>query len=430
LTLTDETHDHRREVSLTRHPALALLLLVGCTGGQHYADFDGGSDGRGPDAAPSDARPDAYVPDADPAGPLVVDGQSAEIVLGQPDFNTGTANTGGVSAHSMEYPTGIASDGTYLWVVDGGNERALRWEPLPNDSSTDADMVLGRPSLTDNASIVGVTLGHFSSNSEGPHIAISGTTLVISDTFWNRVLIWNPLPTTPGQAANIVLGQTTTSGYGSGNGAGQLFRPRGVWTDGTRLVVADAANNRVLIWTTFPTSSGESADLVLGQSNFGLSTAPPATPTASSMSPFDVHYDGTRFYVTDGDAHRVMVWNGFPSTTNEAADYAIGQPDLTTDTAGTTASSLRGPSGIAVLGDALFIADSVNDRVMIWQPIPTASGGDAAHVLGVDDFITPGGTPAATQESLNNPLDVVVVGDKLYVTDNLHHRVLRYGLNP
>ena len=34
-----------------------------------------------------------------------------------------------------------------------------------------------------------------------------------------------------------------------------LASPTGVWSDGTRLVVADKSNNRVLIWNSFPTTN-------------------------------------------------------------------------------------------------------------------------------------------------------------------------------
>ena len=44
--------------------------------------------------------------------------------------------------------------------------------------------------------------------------------------------------------------------------------PTGVATDGQRLVVADTDNNRVLIWNSIPTSNNQPADVVVGQSGF------------------------------------------------------------------------------------------------------------------------------------------------------------------
>lgn len=411
----------------------SVLLLATCGVDQDpYTNPDArvvDSGGDPIDAAPPDATdPDADVPDAGPGATIVVDGQSAELVLGQPNFNTETENTGGLGGASLKSISGLASNGSLLWALDLANCRALRFDPMPTGSGEAADLALGTTSLTAN-DCTGASASDFGMQGEGPHAAISGTKLVVSDTFYNRVAIWNPLPTTNGQAANIVLGQTSFGPITGGNSSSKLNRPRGVWTDGTRLVVADAANHRVLIWTTFPTANGEAADLVLGQTGFDLATAP-ASPTASNMDgPTGVHFDGTRLYVADRGQNRVMVWNGFPTTNNEAADYAIGQPDLTTEAAGTSATTLRSPQSIAVAGDALFIADELNDRILAYTPIPTASGATAAHVLGHDDFTTGGGTTAASQESLDNPIDLVVVGDKLYVADMNNNRIVRFGLN-
>ncbi|MGB8215318.1 MAG: hypothetical protein WCE68_17350 [Anaerolineales bacterium] len=57
----------------------------------------------------------------------LADGADASYVLGQPDFVTGTANTGGISATSLWYPSGITYDpaAQVLWVADTYNNRLL-----------------------------------------------------------------------------------------------------------------------------------------------------------------------------------------------------------------------------------------------------------------------------------------------------------------
>lgn len=414
---------------------LPLFLLVSCTGGPHYSGFDAGDDidatpgevDASPDAldASVDAMPiDAPPPDAAPVGPIVTTGQNAELVLGQPNFTSATANNGGVSASSLWNPAGVAGEGTQLWVTDG-NHRALRWDPMPSVNNEDADRVLGHTLLTDGSD-PGATAS--ASTLRIPsQVEINGTKLIISEG--NRVLAWTSLPTTNGQAANRVLCQSSFSGIASGSAANQCSAPRGIWTDGVRLAVADSGNNRVLIWTTFPTANGEAADIVLGQTDFGMSTSP-SSATASNMKlPRDAYFDGTRFYVADFGQNRVMVWNGFPSSNNQGADLVIGQPNLTSKDAATTQSGLYGPFSVAVAGDALFVADFTNDRVMVWTPIPSQSGAQASYVLGVDNFTTAGGSPAATQASLDGPMSVSVVGNKLFVADYTHNRVMRFGLN-
>ena len=46
-----------------------------------------------------------------------------------------------------------------------------------------------------------------------------------------------------------------------------------VYSDGTHLFVADYDNNRVLIWNNIPTSNGQAANMVLGQPNMTSSLA-------------------------------------------------------------------------------------------------------------------------------------------------------------
>jgi hypothetical protein len=410
-----------------------------CASGRRWASVDTGDglsgqcEDTGPDAgvgpdARTDARPttDANTTDAMP-GEIVTDNQAAEIVLGQPDFMTNTENTGGVSAQSLDYPNGIASDGTTLWVTDSGNARALGWSPLPTASHASANLILGKSSFADSSPPIGISASNIGNTCCGPAVAIAGTKLVIADTTRNRVLIWSPLPTTPGQAANAVLGQSSFSTYSSGNASTQMAHPWGVWTDGTRLAVADSDNSRVLIWTSYPWTGG--ANLVLGQADFGSSTIV-SPPTASSMKwPSAVYFDGTHFFVADSGNNRVLVFNGFPSTKDQAANYVIGQPDLISSSAAVTASGLSNPKALAVAGTALFVADQTANRVLVFDPIPTSSGASAKHVLGQPGPNTSTKPTTASQTNMWQPAGLVVVGKELYVVDNSQHRVLRFGLN-
>ena len=65
---------------------------------------------------------------------------------------------------------------------------------------------------------------------------------------------------TTGQDADIVLGLT-----GFDRAEPTLFNhPMKVATDGTGLVLADTWNNRVLIWNSIPTENNKRPDLVIG----------------------------------------------------------------------------------------------------------------------------------------------------------------------
>ena len=77
-----------------------------------------------------------------------------------------------------------------------------------------------------------------------------------------------------------------------------LSSPTGVLIVGSRLLVADQQNSRVLIWNTFPTQANQPADLVLGQeqlstiNNTSFAPAQRLLPQATRLSS-----DGTRLVV-------------------------------------------------------------------------------------------------------------------------------------
>ena len=85
------------------------------------------------------------------------------------------------------------------------------------------------------------------------------------------------------QPADIVLGQPDfTTDVINNNGSNSTGSPSaknmnmpydGVFSNGTQLFVDDQKNQRILIWNTFPTSSFQAADVVLGQPNFSCGVA-------------------------------------------------------------------------------------------------------------------------------------------------------------
>ena len=121
-----------------------------------------------------------------------------------------------------------------------------------------ASLVLGRGEIASNGAQTGLALPQ--------DVLVIGTKLIVADQNNSRVLIWNTLPTDNRQA-DVVLGQpdlsTTQADYG-GVGAQGFRGSNGVASDGTKLIVADRFNHRVMIWNTFPTTDFEPADIVLG----------------------------------------------------------------------------------------------------------------------------------------------------------------------
>ncbi|MEL6669263.1 MAG: NHL repeat-containing protein [Bacteroidota bacterium] len=183
------------------------------------------------------------------------------------------------------------------------------------------------------------TSRHFLGEANNPLLAPRGVhlingKLIVADTGQNRVFIWNQLPESPYADADVVLGQTeansTARNAGGQAGASTLLYPSGLWSDGQKLVVCDAWNHRVLIWSKFPSRHGQPADIVLGQPDFtshepnvgGVSSL----PTAKSLNwPYGVDSDGQRLFIADTGNRRVLIFNSWPEQSYEAASHVIGK---------------------------------------------------------------------------------------------------------
>ena len=102
-------------------------------------------------------------------------------------------------------------------------------------------------------------------------------------------------------------------------------------SDGVHVVVADTDHNRVLIWNRIPTSNNAPADVVVGQQTFNTASVPGNTPNAKSMrGPQGVWIQNGRLYVADTQNNRVLIFNRIPTSNGVAADVVLGQPDFTT----------------------------------------------------------------------------------------------------
>jgi sugar lactone lactonase YvrE len=128
------------------------------------------------------------------------------------------------------------------------------------------------------------------------------------------------------------------------------------------------------------------------------------------------------------------------------ADYVLGQPDLTSSASGGGATHLHGPVDVAVGPTGqVFVADFRNSRVLVWNNASalTTNGQAADFVIGQPDLTTIGPDPfaagpgncydetrVATATNLCGPEAVAVdaAANRLYVSDTYNHRVLMYDL--
>lgn len=303
----------------------------------------------------------------------MVNGQAADLALGQSDVTMRAANRGAAtSAAALNTPLGVAVDDSgNVYIADWGNNRVLGYQS-PIEHGQAADMVIGQPDFISNTANNG---GISTSSLNGPRAVATDEqgNLYIADTNNHRVLEYN-MPFASDTTADNVFGQpnfASNSANNGGIGASSLNNPESLAVDRAgNLYVADGNNYRVLVYDT-PLTANTIADRVLGQPDFASGTAENGQPSASRFSPFSdnglaVDDDGN-LYVSDEGNHRVLAFTA-PITSNMAAGYIFGQPDFVSkipNNGGVSATSLRGAVGVAVDSSSnLYVGDVFNYRVL------------------------------------------------------------------
>jgi len=224
-------------------------------------------------------------------------------------------------------------------------------------------VVVGQTDFTSSSSGLSAT------KISGPESAfITSDKLLIADSLNNRVLIFNSIPTSNGASADIVLGQTVFTANGNGTSATTLKNPTDVWSDGTRVIVSDEGNNRILIWNTFPTANGQAADVVVGQSDFTSGGNGTAADKFWRQWNFTASAVSNQLFVTDLDNHRVLIFNTIPTANGASADVVLGQDTFTTRTTGCTQSAINWPCGVCVIDETrIIMIDANNNRALIFE---------------------------------------------------------------
>src|SRR5215831_4787144 len=265
-----------------------------------------------------------------------------------------------------------------------------------------------------------------------------------------------------GQAARLVIGQETFTSQDPSSSDTVLGAASGIAYAADTLFVADAnrvsatpENHRVLLFknlsSQLPTPAAQldynrkcpvclgQATVVLGQPNFTTTDESIAATQNSLRQPTAVASDGVHVVVADTNHNRVLIWNSIPSFNDQPADVVVGQPNFTsTSIPGNTpnAQSMRGPQGVWIQNGRLYVADTQNNRVLIYNRIPTSNGAAADVVLGQPNFTTfvqPDLTQQQTGAKANlllNPVSVTSDGTRLFVTDLGYNRVLIWNSIP
>jgi uncharacterized repeat protein (TIGR01451 family) len=372
--------------------------------------------------------------------------QSADVVIGQPNFTSGDVNQGNANpaANTLNAPHDVYSDGTKLFIGDRENNRVLIYNTIPTSNNASADVVIGQADFTGGDANRG---GDPAANTLDDLAGVfsDGTRLFISDNENNRLLIYNTIPTTNNASADVVVGQadftSNDEDQGGDSAANTQENTHPVWTDGTRLIISEWNNNRVLIYNTIPTTNNASADVVIGQPDFNSDGENQGGSVGANTikNAAGVCSDGTRLIISDCLNNRVLIYNTIPTTNHASADVVIGQADFTSgeinqtgQAADVAANTLHRPHAVYTDGTRLFIADEYNKRILIYNTIPTTNNASADVVIGQPDFTSndenQGGDNPAANTLSRQASGVFSDGTRLFIADHRNNRVLIYNI--
>lgn len=333
----------------------------------------------------------------------------------------------------MYSPRGVFLGDDVLVVADSGNHRVLLWHGVPTADEQPADVVLGQPDGSTEGRAAGGRGPERGMNLPTGVLVYDGR-LLIADAWHHRILIWDEVPARTDAAPDVILGQRDASSVrpnaGATCSASSFYWPFGIAMVGDTFWVADTGNRRVLGWRNGIPDPGRPADVVLGQpdashreENRGESAGP-----ASFRWPHDIAGNEHLLLVADAGDHRVMGWSPAPDA-DAPAKMLLGQPDFGSADEWPygphTGDRFRFPYAIGLAQDTLAVADTANNRILLWDGVP-ADGRAADHVLAQPNFGTNGENRWASvqRDTLCWPYGLSLCGDRLAVADSGNNRVV------
>lgn len=444
---------------------LILALLAGCGGGSDDGDDVGRpepeppaappDDGNGSDDDDDDGNGNGDDDDTDDnSDPAFTNFQAASLVIGQQDFSGGEPHKGGSGpdAGSLNMPLGAAAyadEANVLFIADSANARVLGFTAIPDANNVNAAFVLGQPDFTTTERVVAAN------SMDSPEaVTTTGGNLMVTDTDLNRVTVYNGIPTTGEEEPVLVVGQQSLDTRTGACDRQTLIHPHAHFlTPDGKLLIADAANNRVLVWNEMPQENGAPADFVLGQSGFENCSF---LENENFKHPAAIWSDGEQLIVADSEKHRILIWNTFPTESFQAPDVILGQSSIAnvepndddqdgvadgewegttgpdgvphwTENGDATARTLSYPRSLDVVDGKLYVADMDNHRVLVWNRIPQTSFAPADVVIGQGSFANNepnAGEAEPDERGFQRPVGVKVIGGQMLVTEWENSRVL------
>ncbi|MCS6880786.1 MAG: NHL repeat-containing protein [Oscillochloridaceae bacterium] len=363
-----------------------------------------------------------------------------------PSLRLGAESPGGLALPAarptpaqLYAPRGVYLDDERLVVADTGNHRVLIWRGLPDHNGAPADVVLGQPDFTSEGPAAG---GRGPAN--GMHlptgVLVVAGRLYVADAWHHRVLVWERVPERLAEPPDYALGQTGLNAVEPNRGGApdalSLYWPYGLGWSAGWFYVADTGNRRVLGWRGLP-EPGRAPDLILGQpmpTAHDENRGGPPGP-ASFRWPHAIAGDATTLYVADAGNHRVLGWSP-PPEADRPADLVLGQPDFASSSELAHVPQgprrLRFPYALALEGQRLAVADTANNRVLLWNHAPRRGAfAPADVVLGQANFDDHGENRwrAVASDTLCWPYGLWLHHRRLAIADSGNNRVMIWTLD-
>jgi hypothetical protein len=300
-------------------------------------------------------------------------------LIGQIDFSREGRNAGGpVDGHTLNVPTGTAYDGGLLAVADAWNHRVLLWHGFPTRSNRAADIVVGQVDLRSGQANRGSAEPGSDTLNWCYGVFIHKGRLIVADTGNRRVLMWDRIPDRHGQPADLVLGQpdfaTRDDNSDLADGRVGMRWPHGISVIDDRLLIADAGLNRIMVWDRFPQRNSAPCDAVLGQDRFSGHDHNRGDyyPSAATLSmPYGVAAQDRVVVIADTANSRLLGFEATGAGSGRAAIRLSGQTSFgdkgDNRWKAVSRNSLCWPYAVAACDSTCVIADSGNNRVLLWD---------------------------------------------------------------
>ena len=260
------------------------------------------------------------------------------------------------NAARFNYPYGITTDGTNLYVADNNNNKIRKIV-----IATGAVTTLAGPAQGSTVSGDTDDTGNAARFKNPSSITTDGTNLYVADSNNNKirkiVIATGAVTTLAGPAQ----GSTTSGDTDDTGNAARFYNPNGITTDGTNLYVADSNNNKirkiVIATGAVTTLAGPAQGSTTSGDTDGTGNA------ARFYIPSGITTDGTNLYVADyfnNKIRQIVITTGVVTTLAGPAQGSRASGD--TDGTG-NAARFYIPSGITTDGTNLYVADAYNNKI-------------------------------------------------------------------